>query len=537
MEGPVRFVTMTMTLAFMLLASLGVATAQAQDGSIVAWGENWDDDGDVPSPNAGFVAVAAGVWHSLGLKSDGTIVAWGSNYQGQCNIPSPNAGFVAIAAGRFHSLGLRSDGTIAAWGSNAEGACNVPTPNTDFTAVAAVGDHSLGLKSDGTIVAWGSNISGQCNVPAPNADFVAVAGGGDHSLGLKSDGTIVAWGWNAWGQCTVPPPNAGFVAVAGGGYHSLGVKFDGTLVVWGDNSYGQLNLPTPNTGFVAVAGGFAHSLGLRSDGTTVAWGLNDFGQCIVPSPNAGFVAVAGGGVHSLGIRSGGTISGACCHHDATCTLTLQAACQSPSIWPGAGTTCTPNPCAPTPVLLESWATSSLAEGLQIRWELPLGTTGALYRAWRDPMAGPRDSAPTPEAVLVSSAWISASAEGIIEILDREAPRGMAVRYFLEMSANDGRFIGPVEARWDPPAAAWSVGPTPFRFTVRLTPPGSGPARAEIFDPAGRLVRTLVRIDGSAPMEWNGRDEADRNAPAGAYIVRVRSTASASEAVARVVKIR
>ena len=128
---------------------------------------------------------------------------------------------------------------------------------------------------------------------------------------------------------------------------------------------------------------------------------------------------------------------------------------------------------------------------------------------------------------MSSAWISASAEGIIETLDREAPRGTAVRYFLEMSANGGgEFIGPVEARWDPPALAWSAGPTPFRGTVRLTPPGTGPARAEIFDPAGRLVRVLERVDGNAPLEWDGRDDAGREAPAGIYLVRLTSGSAA-----------
>ena len=53
----------------------------------------------MPAPNAGFVAVAAGGYHSLGLKADGSIVAWGDNGYGQCNVPAPNAGFVAVAGG------------------------------------------------------------------------------------------------------------------------------------------------------------------------------------------------------------------------------------------------------------------------------------------------------------------------------------------------------------------------------------------------------------------------------------------------------
>jgi hypothetical protein len=54
------------------------------------------------------VAVdAGGRDHSLGLKSDGTIVAWGRNNDGQCDVPAPNADFVALAGGGYHSLGLK----------------------------------------------------------------------------------------------------------------------------------------------------------------------------------------------------------------------------------------------------------------------------------------------------------------------------------------------------------------------------------------------------------------------------------------------
>jgi hypothetical protein len=101
----------------------------------------------VPAPNTGFVALAAGAYHSLGLKGDGLIVAWGWNYWGQCNVPPPNTPFVAVAAGYFHSLGLKSDGSVVAWGRNDSGQCNVPAPNTGFVALAAGEDYSLGLKA------------------------------------------------------------------------------------------------------------------------------------------------------------------------------------------------------------------------------------------------------------------------------------------------------------------------------------------------------------------------------------------------------
>ena len=40
-------------------------------------------------------------------EQTGRIVGWGRNDWGQCNIPSPNADFIAVAAGINHSLGLK----------------------------------------------------------------------------------------------------------------------------------------------------------------------------------------------------------------------------------------------------------------------------------------------------------------------------------------------------------------------------------------------------------------------------------------------
>jgi len=274
-----------------------------QDGSIVAWGENGSGQCNIPSPNSGFIAISAGVSHSLGLKQDGSIVAWGRNDFGQCTIPSPNSGFIAISAGRFHSLGLKQDGSIVAWGDNGSGQCNIPSPNSGFIAIAAGGEHSLGLKQDGSIVAWGST----GNVPSPNSGFIAISAGGYHSLGLKQDGSIVALGDNGSGQCHIPSPNSGFIAIAAGGEHSLGLKQDGSIVAWGHNGYGQCNIPSPNSGFIAISAGLWHSLGLKQDGSIVAWGYNYYGQCNIPSPNSGFIAISAGWYHSLGLKQDGSI--------------------------------------------------------------------------------------------------------------------------------------------------------------------------------------------------------------------------------------
>ena len=101
-------------------------------------------------PNSNFTAITAGGFHSLGLKQDGSLVAWGWNDYGQCDIPSPNSGFIAIAAGTgfsgSYSLGLKEDGSIIAWGENNYGQCNIPEPNSGFTAIAAGDGSSLAIR-------------------------------------------------------------------------------------------------------------------------------------------------------------------------------------------------------------------------------------------------------------------------------------------------------------------------------------------------------------------------------------------------------
>ena len=86
----------------------------APAGEVVAWGDNYYGQCDVPLPNEGFFAVAGCDFHSLGLKADGSIAAWGDNYWGQCDVPEPNEGFIAVAGGLWHSLGLKANGSIVA---------------------------------------------------------------------------------------------------------------------------------------------------------------------------------------------------------------------------------------------------------------------------------------------------------------------------------------------------------------------------------------------------------------------------------------
>jgi hypothetical protein len=90
----------------MIVGSLVAGAASAQDaGAIVGWGyEVVVLDAELTD----LVAIAGGGVHSPGLKANGSIVAWGDNHSGECSVPAPNSGFVAVAAGFEHTLGLSS---------------------------------------------------------------------------------------------------------------------------------------------------------------------------------------------------------------------------------------------------------------------------------------------------------------------------------------------------------------------------------------------------------------------------------------------
>ena len=246
-------------------------------------------------------ALAAGAYHTVGLRSDGTVVAAGGNDYGQCDVDSWTD-IVAVAAESHHTVGLRSDGTVVATGLNDDGQCDVDSW-TNIVAVAAGYGHTVGLRGDGTVVAAGCNDDGQCDVDSWT-DIVAVAAGSQHTVGLRSDGTVVATGWNYHGQCDVDSWTD-IVAVAAGYGHTVGLRSDGTVVATGWNDYGQCDVDSWNN-IVAVAARWGYTVGLRGDGTVVAAGCNDDGQCDVDSWTD-IVAVAAGSQHTVGLRSDGTV--------------------------------------------------------------------------------------------------------------------------------------------------------------------------------------------------------------------------------------
>ena len=144
-------------------------------------------------------AVAAGGYHTVGLRADGTVAATGDNFHGQCDVSGWHD-LVAVAAGNVHTVGLRADGTVVAAGLNNDYQCDV-SGWQEIVAVAVGHDHTVGLRADGTAITAGYNRNGQCDVSGWR-DLVAVAVGDNHTVGLRADGTVVATDDDWYGHCS-----------------------------------------------------------------------------------------------------------------------------------------------------------------------------------------------------------------------------------------------------------------------------------------------------------------------------------------------
>jgi flagellar hook capping protein FlgD len=75
--------------------------------------------------------------------------------------------------------------------------------------------------------------------------------------------------------------------------------------------------------------------------------------------------------------------------------------------------------------------------------------------------------------------------------------------------------------------------------VSFALPSTGPARVQVFDAGGRLVRTLLDVDEWGPgrheLAWEGRDQDGAELPAGIYLVRIQAGSLAD--TRRIVRLR
>jgi hypothetical protein len=271
---------------------------------VVAWGNNFSGQSNVPRGLRDVVAVAGGFTFSMVLRSNGTVVAWGKYPDfSPAYVPPGLSGVAALDGGAGHALALRSNGTVVAWGpANQNGQGSVPPGLSNVVAIAAGANHNVALKSDGTVKAWGDWQFSATSPPAGLSNVVAIAAGGYHSLARKADGTVVAWGSNSSGESSVPKGLSNVVAIAAGWEHSLALKSDGSVMTWGRNVENETRVPPGVSNIVAIAAGDYHSLVLRADGKLFAWGYDiGDGAVSVPAGLKNVVAIGCGGYHNLAV--------------------------------------------------------------------------------------------------------------------------------------------------------------------------------------------------------------------------------------------
>jgi len=372
-------------------------TALKGDGSLWAWGRN--DHGELgdgtvidrlsPVPigsDTDWAQISAGVFHTIALKSDGTLWAWGYNDYGQLGdgtqftdrLTPVQIGAATnwdqIAAGVYHSIALKSDDSLWAWGNNDHGQLGDGTvvdrlspvqidtgtkPTVTTQAVTGIGSttatgngnilnlgspnptqHGVCWNTTGTPTtadskteegaatttgAFSSNMTGlspkttyhvrayATNTAGPSygsdltfttsttgTKLAQITAGSDHAIALKSDGSLWAWGSN-WrgglGDGTTidrwSPVQTGtdtnWAQTAAGNEYTIALKDDGSLWAWGDNTCGQLGDGTTTerhspvqigsaTAWAHISTGGLHSMAIKTDGSLWAWGNNTCGQ-------------------------------------------------------------------------------------------------------------------------------------------------------------------------------------------------------------------------------------------------------------------
>lgn len=103
-------------------------TILKHSGEIVEWGTfSHRTQARIPKPNiSNAIKISAGFSHTLALLDNGTVVGWGFNNDNQIDIPTGLSNIIDISAGYNYSMALRSDGKIICWGNNSYNLCNVP---------------------------------------------------------------------------------------------------------------------------------------------------------------------------------------------------------------------------------------------------------------------------------------------------------------------------------------------------------------------------------------------------------------------------
>lgn len=314
-------------------------------GALYCWGDNrFDQVGELVGAatnrrfatphrvgtDTDWTAVAAGLWHTCGIRAGGAVYCWGAGEarqngttvttSAQTPVRGPGGaaltGASAICAGGAHSCAIVGGGSdVVCWGNDTAGqlgdgaasgtvtaqavAVVQPTPSVQWTAVACGAIHTCAV-GDGKVYCWGDPDSNQLGHSGPNTSApsqaaiasgaVAVTAGSRFSCARMNDNTARCWGsyGNVSGGAPTDMGMTGVNAVSAG-YFGLCVSTGAVTRCLGYGGRGDLGngtfdfantLASPVTGLTgvtALTSGTDFHCALTAAGAR-CWGKNSDGQ-------------------------------------------------------------------------------------------------------------------------------------------------------------------------------------------------------------------------------------------------------------------
>jgi len=314
---------------------------------IICWGDNTYGTCNPPQLKD-VIAISAGFWHGMALRSNGTVVCWGKNIDGQCDIPNNLKKVIAISAGNKTSYVLQYDGTVVGWGNNNDKTifngklvsigCHIPPGLNKVVAITTnmYDDSITVLKNDGTLVHCGTRIDNNtCSVQIELKRVVLFATTGENNMVIQEDGTTKAWGRNISSEALKIPSKLNSIkSITGSGDSFIALTNNGTVIPLTNVSLDPNKLkdieiekipiymqsaglkPLTNASFdkngfmnnVVAISGKSHVIALNSNGTVVCWGSNYRGVLNVPVGLKDVVAISAGGLVSMALKYNGLVS-------------------------------------------------------------------------------------------------------------------------------------------------------------------------------------------------------------------------------------
>ena len=247
--------------------------------------------------------------------------------------------------------------------------------------------------------------------------------------------------------------------------------------------------------------------------------------------------------------------GACCHVDATCSITTEMDCPAPSSWHGDSQACAPDPCGPPPgaccepsgfctlVPAQSCPETGIWQGAGTLCTPNPCLLGACCQHLVCTICSPVPCAalggnfrgngtlcdPNPCRALMGACCHRADLN-ICEIATPEHCAYNDLGIYLGNATlcepNPCPALIAVDGgNSDVPRLQLLVAPNPSSdgVVIRCLLPMGGQATVVLFDASGRMVRRLHEGDllaGETRFSWNGRDDAGREMSAGVYLVKV-----------------